>query len=104
VSCTFLDGRAGPGSETVQVGLTRSPVVHPNWLWRWAYEVEKERDVLVRRRRQEEKRTLRMSWRGFGFGTGKEEQENRVLKVKVLGIDALMAWEKPSSPIQVGAG
>ena len=70
---SILDGRAGPGGEMVQVGLTRAPVVHPNWLWRWAYEVEKETDVLVRRK-QEEKRTLRVSWRGFGFGTGKEEQ------------------------------
>lgn len=69
---SMLDGRARPGGETVQVGLTRSLAVHPNWLWRWAYEAEKEKDAVVKR--AEEKRYFEDEWAGFGFGTGKEEQ------------------------------
>jgi hypothetical protein len=36
----MLDGRVGPSGETLHVGLSRPPAVHPNQMWRWVYGVE----------------------------------------------------------------
>jgi hypothetical protein len=61
----MLDGRVGPGGETLHVGLSRLPAVHPNRLWQWAdgeeqgaYSEEDGRRVL-------------------GLGTGEEERDVR---------------------------
>jgi hypothetical protein len=55
----MLDERVGPGGETLHVGLSRPPVVHPNQMWQWVREA-----VVVR----EEKRASRMSGEGLGLG------------------------------------
>jgi hypothetical protein len=36
----MLDGRVGPGGETLHVVLSRPLAVHPNQMWRWVYRVE----------------------------------------------------------------
>ena len=64
----MLNGRAGPGGETLQVGLTRLPAVHPNRLWRWAYEAEEEGWGGGGGGAHFED-----EWAGLGFGTGREE-------------------------------
>ena len=68
----MLDGRAGPGGETLQVGLTRSPAVHPNRLWRWAYAVEE--DGGGGSGGGGGGAYFEDEWAGLGFGTGREEQ------------------------------
>ena len=67
----MLDGRVGPGGETLHVGLSRPSVVHPNQLWRWAYEVED----MEKRGGGEGEACLEDAWGGLGFGTGEEEQD-----------------------------
>jgi hypothetical protein len=39
---SMLDGRVGPGGETLHVGLLRLPAVHLNRLWWWAYKVQEQ--------------------------------------------------------------
>ena len=84
----MLDGQAGSGGETVQVGLTRSPAVHPNRLWKWVYRVYERENVVMRRKRRS---VLEDEYR---FGTGRKEQEE------------LVVWEMTSMasrPALVGA-
>ncbi|KAH9970270.1 hypothetical protein BJV74DRAFT_867387 [Russula compacta] len=59
-----LDGRAGPGGETLYVSLSRHPAVHTNQLWQWANAEEEGKEAHV----EDE-------WGGLGFGTGGEEQQ-----------------------------
>ncbi|KAI0255621.1 hypothetical protein BJV78DRAFT_688802 [Lactifluus subvellereus] len=61
-----LDGRLGPGGETLQLALSRLPALHPNRLWRWVY-VEEE----LKRQREEDKEEAYFEdeWEGLGFGT-----------------------------------
>jgi len=60
-----LDGRQGPGGETLHVTLSRMSAVHPNRLWRWAYMEEGG----------EEESYLHDECAGLGFGTGAAEQQ-----------------------------
>jgi hypothetical protein len=67
----MLDGRAGPGGETLHVGLSRLPAVHTDRRWRWTYEVqEKEKGGGVK----EGEEDFEDEWEGLGFGTGREEE------------------------------
>ena len=54
----------GPGGETLQVGLSRPPVVHSNQMWRWIHEVED----MEKSGGGEERRASRMSGEGLGLG------------------------------------
>jgi hypothetical protein len=38
----MLDGRAGPGGETLHVGLLRLPAMHPDRLWWRAYTEQEQ--------------------------------------------------------------
>jgi hypothetical protein len=62
----MLDGRAGPGGETLDVRLSCAPVVHTNLMRQWVQKVEKNGGG------EEGERSLEDEWEGFGFGTGKE--------------------------------
>src|SRR6266478_7976275 len=42
VGWTKSDGRAGPDGETLHVGLSCPPAVHPNRLWWWTYKVQEK--------------------------------------------------------------
>jgi hypothetical protein len=65
-----LDGRAGPGGETLHVGLSRLPPVHTNRLW-WAYEVQEDKGS---GEKEGEKETyFEDEWAGLGFRRGGEE-------------------------------
>lgn len=74
-SLRVLHGRAGPGRETLHLGLTRLPVVHPNLLWRWVHEM-RERESGIGEKREEEA-YIEVKWAGPGFGTGGQEQDTR---------------------------
>lgn len=61
-----LHGRKGPpGSETLQVTLSRKAAVHSDRLWRWAYMEERGDTV--------DDLSFADEWAGLGFGTGREE-------------------------------
>ena len=60
-----LDGRQGPGGETLHVTLSPMSAVHPNRLWLWAYMEEGG----------EEESYLHDECAGLGFGTGAAEQQ-----------------------------
>ena len=69
----MLEGRAGPGGETLNVGLSRLPAVHTDRRWEWAYdEQEKEKSG---EEEEGEEAGLEDEWEGLGFGTGKEEND-----------------------------
>ena len=91
-SLRVLHGRAGPGRETLHLGLTRLPVVHPNLLWRWVYEMQERESgffsfesTMVRfwyresgiGEKREEEAYIEVEWAGPGFGTGGQEQDTR---------------------------
>lgn len=58
-----LHRRKGPpGSETLQVTLSRKAAVHSDRLWRWSYTEERGSTV--------------DEWAGLGFGTGREASES----------------------------
>jgi hypothetical protein len=59
-----LDGRKGPGGETLRVTLSRLPAVHPNRLWRWA---------CIQDGTEEGAAYLENECHGLGFGTGEED-------------------------------
>jgi hypothetical protein len=64
-----LHGRKGPpGSETLQVTLSRKAAVHSDRLWRWAHTEERGSAV--------DDRNFADEWAGLGFGTGREESES----------------------------
>ena len=67
----MLDGRVGPGGETLHVGLSRPPAVHPNQMWLWVHEVE---EMEKSGGDKGGEACLEDGWEGLGFGTGKEEQ------------------------------
>ena len=68
----MLDGRVGPGGETLHAGLTRPSMVHANQMWRWIHAVED----MEKRASGEGEAFLEDEWGGLGFrfGTGEEEQ------------------------------
>ena len=68
-----LDGRQGPGGETLHVALSRMSAVHPNQLWRWAYLEESG----------EEESYLNDECAGFGFGAGAEEQRQEEAEMEM---------------------
>jgi hypothetical protein len=75
----MLDGRAGPGGETLHVGLSRLPAVHSNRLWRWAQEREEDEENGGGGLEEEEGEEESFfeeddEWGGLGFGTGEEGQ------------------------------
>jgi hypothetical protein len=61
-----LDGRVGPDGETLQVALSRLPVLNLDRLWQWVY-MEQE----LKRKGEEnmEEAYFEDAWAGFGFGT-----------------------------------
>jgi hypothetical protein len=61
-----LDGRKGPGGETLRVTLSPAPAMHPNRLWRW---------VSIQEGTEEEAAFFENECDKLGFGTGKEEEE-----------------------------
>ena len=70
----MLDGRVGPGGETLHVGLSRAPAVHPNQMWGWAYNVQ---DMANSGSGEGGERCLEDEWGGLGFRTGKEGEDGR---------------------------
>lgn len=70
-----LDGRVGPGGETLRVGLSRPPVVHPNQMWRWVYKVE-DTEISGGAGGGKGEACLEDGWEGLGFGTGEEERDD----------------------------
>lgn len=77
-----LDGRAGPGSEILQVGLSRLP----NRLWRWANEVQEK---------EWWEEDFKDGWAGHEFGRRWEKGCSRCWTLTV--------WENPPRLFQVGA-
>jgi hypothetical protein len=55
---SMLDGRAGPGGETLHVGSLRLPAMDPSWLWWWTYKVQEQYKA--------KECALRISGRGSG--------------------------------------
>ncbi len=82
----MLDGRVGPGGETLQVGLSRAPVVHPNRMWGWVYKVE---DMANSGSGEGGEGCLEDSWGGLGFGTGKEEEDLNRMETEDEFVDGL---------------
>ena len=83
----MLDGRAGPGGETLHVVLSYPPVVYPNRiLWR--------KVVVV----MEKRRASRISGEGLGLGLGrvrKNKKIGRVLNVeRVEGARTCLSWSE----------
>ena len=69
VGLRMLDGRMGPGGETLSVRLSRAPAVDPNEMWRWVCETE----VMEEHGGSEGGvELLSDEWEGLGFGTGVE--------------------------------
>jgi hypothetical protein len=77
-----LDGRAGPGSEILQVGLSRLP----NRLWRWANEVQEK---------EWWEEDFKDGWARHEFGRRWEKGCSRCWTLTV--------WENPPRLFQVGA-
>jgi hypothetical protein len=69
----MLDGRVGPGGETLHLRLSRLPVVHPNQMWMWVHKVE---EMEKRGGGEGGEACLESEWEGLGFGTGEEEQDD----------------------------
>jgi hypothetical protein len=65
-----LDGRQGPGGETLRVTLSPAPAVHPNRLWRW---------VSIPEGTEEEAAFFENECDKLGFGTGKEQEQEKVV-------------------------
>ena len=61
-----LDGRKGPGGETLCITLSRPPAMHPNRLWRWA---------CIQEGTEEEAAFFENECDGLGFGTGSEDND-----------------------------
>jgi hypothetical protein len=61
----------GLRGETLHVGLSRLPVVHPSQMWRWVRAVKDMEDSGCG---EGEEACFEDEWGGFGFGTGEEEQ------------------------------
>ena len=73
----MLDGRVGPSGETLQVGLSRAPVVHPNRMWGWADKVQDMANSGSGEGGLGGEGCLEDEWGGLGFGTGKEEEDGQ---------------------------
>jgi hypothetical protein len=69
----MLDRPVRPGGETLHMGLSRAPAVHPNEMWRWVYEVE---DV-EKSGGGEGEACLEDEWGGLGFVTGEVEEDTQ---------------------------
>ena len=69
VALRMLDGRLGPGGETLYVGLSRLPVVDLNQMWGW---IRKVGDMEKSGGGEGGDACLEDEWGGLGFGTGKE--------------------------------
>ena len=62
----MLDGRVGPGGETLHVKLSRPTAVRPKRLWQWFREAEEAENSGDR---EEGEARLEEAWGWFGFGT-----------------------------------
>jgi hypothetical protein len=61
-----LNGRMGPGGETLHMVMTRPPAVDPNQMWGWANEVEEMRKSGGG---EGGEACLEHGWEGLGFAT-----------------------------------
>jgi len=89
-----LDGRRGPGGETLHVTLSRMSAVHPNWLWRWAYMEEGG----------EEESYLHDECAGLGFGTGTAEQQEGQETETEVEMDKSIRVEGHGRPVGTRGG
>jgi hypothetical protein len=78
----MLDGRVGPGGETLQVGLSRAPAVHPNRMWGGRIRSRILQIVVVVR----EKSVLRISGEGSGLGWVRKMDDQGVEKWDQAGL------------------
>ena len=94
----MLDGRVGPGGETLHVGLSRPPAVHLNQMWWWVYKVE---DMEKSSGGGEEgEACLEDEWEGLGLG---RVRKNKMI-LRVLNIERVEAGRTCSSWSDGGCG
>ena len=62
----MLNGRVGPGGETLSVRLSRIPAVDTNEVWRWVCEMEVMEEHGGSEGREE---LLEDEWEGLVFAT-----------------------------------
>ena len=91
----LLYGLVGPGRETLHVGLTRMPGVHPNLLWRWSY-VMQERVSDIGDRKEDEAY--------FEGRVGGARVWDLRRRAGYLRCWTLMAWERTHSSWSGGGG
>ena len=84
----MLDGRAGPGGVTLHLGLSRSPVVHPDQMLRWI-DMEKNAGGKGGEARLEDE------WGGLGFASGMSEEQREYVE-SLQSLNTLLYGPRPT--------